>query len=78
MTKICVLSDLHGHLPRIEPCELVLLAEDIVPLNTQFDNAESTLWSLDEFTKWIDSLPCDEAIMVAGNHDKLINSCSRI
>lgn len=76
MTKICVLSDLHGHLPKVEPCELVLSAEDIVPLNIQFDNAE--------FTKWIDSLPCDEVIMVAGNHDKLIgkslfyNSCSRI
>lgn len=78
MTKICVLSDLHGHLPRIESCELVLLAGDIVPLNIQFDNAESTLWFLDEFTKWIDSLPCDEVIMIAGNHDKLIERASFI
>lgn len=78
MTKICVLSDLHGHLPRIESCELVLLAGDIVPLNIQFDNAASTLWFLDEFTKWIDSLPCDEVIMIAGNHDKLIERASFI
>ena len=78
MTKICVLSDLHGHLPRIESCELGLLAGDIVPLNIQFDNAASTLWFLDEFTKWIDSLPCDEVIMIAGNHDKLIERASFI
>ena len=78
MTKICALSDLHGHLPKIEPCELVLLVGDIVPLNIQFDNVESTLWFLDEFTKWIDSLPCDEVIMVAGNHDKLIERASFI
>lgn len=67
MTKICVLSDLHGHLPKVEPCEL---AGDIVPLNIQFDNAESTLWFLDEFTKWIDSLPCDEVIMITINLQK--------
>ena len=78
MTKICALSDLHGHLPKIESCELVLLAGDIVPLNIQFDNAASTLWFLDEFTKWIDSLPCDEVIMIAGNHDKLIERASFI
>ena len=73
MAKICALSDLHGHLPKIEPCELVLIAGDI-----QFDNAASTLWFLDEFTKWIDSLPCDEVIMIAGNHDKLIERASFI
>jgi Icc-related predicted phosphoesterase len=78
MTKICALSDLHGHLPKIEPCELVLLAGDIVPLNIQFDNAAATLWFLDTFTKWINSLPCEDVIMVAGNHDKLLEQASFI
>lgn len=72
MTKICALSDLHGHLPKIEPCELVLLAGDIVPLNIQFDNAASTLWFLDEFTKWIDSLPCDEVIITISLQKELL------
>lgn len=78
MTKICALSDLHGHLPRINPCELVLIAGDIVPLNIQFDNAAATLWFLDEFTKWINTMPCEEVIMIAGNHDRLLERASFI
>ena len=78
MIKICALSDLHGHLPKIEPCELVLIAGDIVPLNIQFDSPEATIWFLDTFAKWINSLPCNEVIMVAGNHDKLLERSSFI
>lgn len=34
--KICVLSDLHGFLiDYIQPCELVLICGDIVPLRMQ-------------------------------------------
>lgn len=78
MTKICALSDLHGRLPRIESCELVLIAGDIVPLNIQFDNAAATLWFLGEFTEWINTMPCDEVVMIAGNHDKLLERASFI
>lgn len=78
MTKICALSDLHGHLPKIEPCELVLIAGDIVPLHIQFDNSAATIWFLNTFAKWVNSLPCDTVIMVAGNHDKLLERASFI
>lgn len=34
--KICILSDLHGFLIEdIQPCELVLICGDIVPLRMQ-------------------------------------------
>lgn len=35
MIKICAISDLHGYLPKIEPCELVLICGDIVGLHAQ-------------------------------------------
>ena len=34
MTKICAISDLHGHIPKIEPCELVLIERDNVNFST--------------------------------------------
>ena len=78
MVKICVLSDLHGNLPDIQPCELVLIAGDIVPLNVQNSPEQGTLWWLNTFTQWVKSLPCGEVVIVAGNHDKLIEKASFI
>lgn len=68
--KLCAISDLHGILPDIEPCDLLLIAGDIIPLNIQSDRVGSIVWFVDVFTKWIKSLPCDSVFMVAGNHDK--------
>ena len=35
MIKVCVISDLHGNLPELEPSELILICGDIVPLRFQ-------------------------------------------
>lgn len=35
MIKICAISDLHGDLPEIRPCDLVLVCGDSIPLNVQ-------------------------------------------
>lgn len=67
--KVCAISDLHGKLPKIEKCDVVLIAGDIVPLYLQFKMSSSTVWFLNDFVEWIKELPCKQVYMVAGNHD---------
>ena len=68
--KICVMSDLHGFLiDNIEPCELVLICGDIIPLRMQRNIPQSEKWLKTKFAEWINNLPCTQAIMVGGNHD---------
>lgn len=71
--KICALSDLHGTLLPVEdyfePCELVCLCGDIVPLNVQANSRKTRQWLVNEFKPWCESLPCNKVIFIAGNHD---------
>lgn len=67
--KIAVTSDLHGILPEIEPCELVLICGDIMPLRIQRNIPQSESWLKGEFAEWINSLQCEAVYMVGGNHD---------
>lgn len=68
--KICILSDLHGFLiDGIQPCELVLICGDIVPLRMQRNKPQCEKWLKTEFADWIKSLPCEKVVFVAGNHD---------
>lgn len=68
--KVCVLSDLHGNLINdIEPCELVLICGDVSPLKYQRNLPSIDGWLKERFAKWINNLPCEKVIMVAGNHD---------
>lgn len=73
--KICVLSDLHGNLiDNIEPCEVVLICGDIVPLRMQRNFPQCEKWLSTEFSNWINSLPCENVFMVAGNHDLIFEN----
>lgn len=63
------MSDLHGDLPVIEPCELVCICGDISPLNIQANHKKTRKWLIKEFKPWCESLPCDKVIFIAGNHD---------
>ncbi len=62
-------SDLHGHLPLVEPCDVLLLAGDLVPLEVQEDDQRSKRWLSDVFAKWLDEVPAAEVVGIAGNHD---------
>lgn len=69
MIKICAMSDLHGYLPEVESCDLVLICGDIVPLRIQGRTKDSYKWFSTEFKEWAMDLPCDKVIFIAGNHE---------
>lgn len=69
MLSVCVMSDLHGYLPEVEPCDLVLICGDIVPLKIQERTIDSYKWFSGEFKEWAMDLPCDKVIFIAGNHE---------
>lgn len=76
--KVIALSDLHGTLLPVEdyfePCELVCICGDIVPLNIQANSRKTRQWLINKFKPWCESLPCDKVIFIAGNHDIYLNN----
>ena len=69
MIKICAMSDLHGYLPKLEPCDVVLICGDIVPLKYQSDSELAYDWYEDNFKEWAENLKCDKVLFIAGNHE---------
>lgn len=69
MLSICVISDLHGYLPELKPCELVLICGDSVPLEYQASSKKTKKWYDTTFRKWAGELPCDKVLFIAGNHE---------
>lgn len=67
--KICAISDLHGYLPELKPCELVLICGDSVPLEYQASSKKTKKWYDTTFRKWAGELPCDKVLFIAGNHE---------
>ena len=70
MIRIAAISDLHGTLPKIDECDLCLIAGDIIPLDIQNNRTSSIVWLFKTFLPWVNQLPCKEVFIVAGNHDR--------
>lgn len=68
MLKICALSDQHGALPEIGPCDVVFICGDTFPLEVQRNAEKSQKWFLNQFCEWVKNLPCKRVYMIAGNH----------
>jgi Icc-related predicted phosphoesterase len=68
--KICGISDMHGNYDFVvEPCDIVLICGDIVPLDIQHDDTRSEMWFKTFFIPWCTNLPCEKAVFIGGNHD---------
>lgn len=66
--RVAIASDLHGHLPPIESCALLLIAGDICPTLGK-DPIQQRVWLDNEFRRWLNELPVEQVIATWGNHD---------
>lgn len=75
--KIAVLSDQHGSLPEIPPCDLMVISGDLCGGPhyefghwwPEYSNEKWLEWLLCKFAKWCEGTP---TVCVAGNHDTAI------
>lgn len=68
MLKIVAISDQHGTLPTIPPCDLLLIAGDVTPV-TNHNLLYQAHWLNTEFRYWLEALPAKQIVYIAGNHD---------
>jgi len=63
--RICCISDLHGHFPKIPDCDLLILGGDYCPCQQQ------AWWFREIFAQWLEVESRKRPIIgVAGNHDR--------
>jgi Icc-related predicted phosphoesterase len=69
--KIACVSDLHGHLPEIPECDILLIGGDIVPLKYQRSMVSSVSWMNHLLKRWLEGIHYRgvSTAVVAGNHD---------
>ena len=68
--KICGISDIHGDLSvKIQPCDVLCICGDIVPLEIQVNSKKSKRWLKELFIPWCSKQPCKKVLVVGGNHD---------
>ena len=68
--RICAFSDMHGQYDfKVEPCDIVLICGDIVPLKIQKYTDDTEVWIKTFFIPWCNNLPCEKVVFIAGNHD---------
>jgi Icc-related predicted phosphoesterase len=72
--KIVAVSDLHGTLPAIPPCDLLLIAGDVCPVRDHRLSRQAD-WLDADFRRWLEASPARHIVGVAGNHDFIFEQC---
>ncbi len=73
--RISAISDLHGLLPSIQPCDVLVIAGDICPVDNHSRRRQREF--LDgPFRQWLNDVPASHVIGIAGNHDFIFTESS--
>lgn len=78
--RIVATSDLHGSLPEIPECDLLLIGGDVCPdyirssrrpgvNDISKGESEQSGWLEDTFAPWLEEQPAKQIVGIAGNHD---------
>lgn len=66
--RAAILADLHGHLPEVPRCEVLLLAGDLCPA-VDHGVERQAQWLDGPFRTWLEQVPAEAIVGIAGNHD---------
>ncbi|WP_372790451.1 metallophosphoesterase [Paraconexibacter sp.] len=66
--RIAAIADLHGHLPPIPECDVLVIGGDVTPAHDHALEHQAT-WLDTTFRAWLASAPTDHVVGIAGNHD---------
>jgi hypothetical protein len=67
--KVIAISDLHGSLPEMPECDLLLIGGDICPVEGSHDPFIQENWLNGTFRPWLKKQPAKHIVGIAGNHD---------
>jgi Icc-related predicted phosphoesterase len=66
--RVVAVSDLHGFLPSIPRCDLLLIGGDVCPL-VDHDVDFQADWLSTTFSTWLEGVRAETVAGIAGNHD---------
>lgn len=66
--RVAAIADLHGLLPDVPACDLLLLGGDLTP-TSDHTPAFQARWLDGPFRAWLEAAPAQHVVGIAGNHD---------
>lgn len=66
--KIVAISDIHGFLPKIPKCDVLVIAGDICEYNQESIKYQRK-WLRFTFLPWLKQVPAKQKLFIPGNHD---------
>jgi Icc-related predicted phosphoesterase len=73
--KLIATSDLHGFLPEIPECDILLIGGDVTPIHNHNRKFQAD-WLREDFCPWLKSVPAKSVVWTAGNHDFVLQDMS--